>query len=132
MRKRVDNVIDEDDVNWLKAQPTGKHRTWDSAPLKKVLAHIDATPTENSYWRVESKPQGHGWHIDTGSKKHMLWCRYGASVLLSKPDQFTGGTLTYRDRKEDKIYRSAYIHSSDVEHMVTPHEGKRTVLLLFI
>ncbi len=60
MKKQVDNVIDEDDVKWLKEQPTGKHRTWDAAPLKKVLAHIDASPTENSYWRVESKPQGHG------------------------------------------------------------------------
>ena len=90
-----------------------------------------------SYYRTESKPEGHGWHIDTGNKGHMKWCEVGVSLLLQDGD--TGGELQYKESEnsesiskvEKKVY-TLYAHTSNVYHMVTPHTGKRIALLMFI
>jgi len=61
----------------------------------------------------------------------MPWCRWSASVLLSPPDKFTGGVFEFRDASYQN-YLDALIFSSDEEHRVTPHEGARKVLLIFL
>jgi len=92
-----------------------------------------AVITPESYARVECKSDGHDWHFDTGDSNHMPWCRWSASVLLSPPDTFSGGIFWFRnpDQFADN-YLSALIYSSDQEHRVTPHDGERKVLLIFL
>ena len=92
-----------------------------------------AVITPESYARVECKSDGHDWHVDTGDSKHLPWCRWSASVLLTPPDTFSGGVFWFRnpDQFVDN-YLSALIYSSDQEHRVTPHEGERKVLLIFL
>ena len=92
-----------------------------------------AVITPESYARVESKSDGHPWHFDTGDSNHMPWCRWAGSVLLSPPDRFTGGMFQFRNPDADhKEYLGALIYSSDQEHRVTPHDGERKVLLIFL
>ena len=88
-------------------------------------------PHKEAYARVEHRTSGHGWHKDTGSSKHMMWCSFGCSILLSNPSEFDGGEFHYRDGKSDQEVRSLVMHSSDVEHLITKHSGKRIVLLFF-
>jgi hypothetical protein len=92
-----------------------------------------AVVTPESYAAVECKSDGHAWHVDTGDSNHMPWCQWSASVLLSPPDRFTGGMFQFRNPDADhKEYLGAMIYSSDQEHRVTPHEGVRKVLLVFL
>jgi hypothetical protein len=136
MKTSIPDVLTSEEAETLTSR-IGKFGNTDFTPIRKVLdsikdAGIDFTLHHKSYWRVESRAAGHGWHVDTGNKNHMAWCTYGGSVLLTDPKDFTGGVLTYKDGVAPKEKLRLYIHSSDVEHMVTPHEGKRIVLLLFI
>ena len=96
-----------------------------------ILKNTDAAITDQSYCRVERNAAGHPWHYDTGDMDHMLWCRWSASVLLSPPENFTGGVFEFRDASYQN-YLDALIFSSDEEHRVTPHEGARAVLLIFL
>ena len=97
--------------------------------------HFDFVIKPESYWRIEQKPTGHDWHIDTGDMDHMLWCQVGCSILLTSNTQFNGGETFYNKEEPIKVERDLYdiaAHSSDEWHMVTPHSGTRVVLLLFI
>ena len=100
-----------------------------------------------SYWRVETRPKGHKWHFDgcklvSGEFKdnHMAWCQVGTTVLLSDPDEFTGGRLFFEIDGEPTEVKDHYLNgvcytagkfNNPVRHMVEPHKGKRTVLLMF-
>lgn len=91
----------------------------------------DASIEPPAYCRVEAKPDGHDWHVDTGDRGHMPWCHYSGSVLLT--DGFTGGAFEFRDPSERyRHHLSLLAYSSDNWHRVAPHEGERRVLLIFM
>ena len=84
---------------------------------------------EPSKIRIERSPNGHPWHVDTGSSNHMLWCAYGASILLTDDDR--AGYLEYRDGTKilpKEHYCSMTLHSSDVEHRVEQNSSRVTLL----
>lgn len=97
--------------------------------------HYDFVIKPESYWRIEHKPKGHEWHIDTGTNNHMMWCQVGCSILLTSNNEFSGGETLYNKEEPIKVERDLYdiaSHSSDEWHKVESHDGKRVVLLLFI
>jgi len=103
--------------------------------LDILKEHFDFVVKPESYWRIEHKPKGHEWHVDTGSNNHMLWCQVGCSILLTSNEEFSGGETFYNKEEPIKVERDLYdiaAHSSDEWHMVTQHDGNRVVLLLFI
>ena len=72
-----------------------------------------------------NRSNGHPWHVDTGSSNHMLWCAYGASILLTDDDR--AGYLEYRDGTKilpKEHYCSMALHSSDVEHRVEQNSSR--------
>ena len=100
-----------------------------------------------SYWRIETRPKGHEWHFD-GCKlangelvdNHMAWCQYGTTVCLSSPYEYTDGKIFFEiDGKPQEVkdhYLNGVIYTAGkfnnpVKHMVEPHQGNRTVLLMF-
>jgi len=102
---------------------------------------------KESYIRIETRGNGHRWHNDKGgysaddTNTHMSWCQLGVSILLSDESEFTGGDTYYADMdfsheenkiKSDRRQYDMCVHTSNVWHMVEPHEGSRTVLLMFI
>jgi hypothetical protein len=105
--------------------------------INTISKDFDFEVKSKSYWSIEHRPRGHGWHLDTGSNNHMLWCQIGVSILLQDGK---GGGDTYYGTCEDDINaiksdRKLYdlvVHTSDEWHMVTPHEGNRFVFLMFI
>mgnify|MGYP003659859060 CR=1 FL=1 len=111
----------------------------DIEPIERVVATmVDLYPaagvTAQSYAVIEGKPDGHPWHVDTGDTNHMLWCALSASVLLTRPEDFTGGTFEF-DEPFDQVasrHRYATIYTSDQVHRVLPHTGNRRVLLIFL
>jgi len=105
--------------------------------INKLKEKIDFDVKEQSYWRIETMPNGHGWHIDTGDNNQMTWCQVGVSILLN--GSFTGGETYYADdagitnvTKQERKIGDLCAHTSDEWHTVTPHKGKRTVFLMFI
>ena len=101
--------------------------------VRRVVACMAGGIVDQSYARVENKADGHDWHYDTGDGDHMLWCRWSASVLLSPPDDFSGGNFEIAEpRQSFKHYLDALIYPSSVLHRVTPHTGTRRVLLVFL
>ena len=112
-----------------------------------VSERVPIKATGKSYWRVESKGDGHDWHYDgcdlDFGPNHMAWCQYSAVVLLSDPSTFTGGHFEYHDSEEqvvslkEELFKNMAIYSSGatndpVLHRATPHgEGERFVLLMF-
>jgi hypothetical protein len=105
--------------------------------INKLREDFDFEIKDDSYYRVESKFDGHQWHKDTGSSDQMAWCQVGVSILLQ--DGKSGGETFYGKEKDDKnpikSDRKLYdlvAHTSDEWHMVTKHEGKRIVFLMFI
>jgi hypothetical protein len=88
-----------------------------------------------SYVRVEQKPGGHPWHLDTGTKNHMSWCKYTARVLLTPEDSFEGGGFYFRDDPNNALfgYRDLILFDQipPNEHFVASHSGDRRVLLMF-
>jgi len=121
-------TADEADSLWCGRLPL-------THPLVERVAALmtSAAIVPQAYARVEDNRDGHPWHFDTGDSGHMPWCRWSASVLLSPPDTFYGGVFQFRhpDQFADN-YLGALIYSSDEEHRVTPHEGVRKVLLIFL
>ena len=102
--------------------------------VDRTLYHINWKSP--SIIRVEQKPNGHPWHVDTGgdygSEGHMMWCDYGCSILLNDKD--TSGFLEYRDGTKilpKEHYCSLAMHSSDVEHRAYT-DGTRETLLCFV
>ena len=93
---------------------------------------VSVTPHDQAYVRLSHKPEGHKWHKDTGTKNHMPWCSYGGSILLSRDYEFVGGGFHYREGEIEQPHLSLTYHTSDVEHMVQPHQGIRMVFLMFI
>jgi hypothetical protein len=100
-----------------------------------------------SYWRIETRPKGHPWHFD-GCKvingrfvdNHMAWCEYGTTALLTPPENFTGGNIYFEVDGEPQKVKDHYLNgviytagklNNPVRHMVEPHKGNRTVLLMF-
>jgi len=103
--------------------------------LDRLRSQINFTINEKSYCKVETMNRGHKWHKDTGNKNHMMWCTIGGTMLLT--GQHTGGHLVYATNRGQKRIKhrelyDLYVHSSDVEHMITPSTGNRRVFLLFI
>ena len=98
--------------------------------VTKVRQHVRVGTQHPAYCLVEAKPDGHGWHTDTGNKDHMQWCGYAVSILLTPPSLFTGGA--YRTREQSyHHYCDALLVRSDIEHSVEPSVGDRRVLLMF-
>jgi len=105
--------------------------------LELIKNDFNVNISPQSYYRVEQKSNGHKWHIDTGTSKHMMWCKVGISILLQ--DGTSGGETFYADNEKEtnktKSKRELYdlvAHTSDEWHMVTPHTGNRIVFLMFI
>ena len=105
--------------------------------LNKLKEDFEFKVKGNSYYVVERRPSGHGWHKDTGTGNHMPWCQVGVSILLKDGD--SGGETYYADDDKEtnkiKSNRKLYdlvAHTSDEWHMVTPHTGERVVFLMFI
>ena len=86
-----------------------------------------------SYMKVERNGT-HDWHVDTGgtlgSDGHMPWCAFGCSLLLRAGPSV--GSLEYRDGTNIARPFDLAIHSSDVEHRVSPYTGERIVWLAFL
>lgn len=95
----------------------------------RLVADVDLRG--ESYCRVEERKEGHPWHFDTGSKEHMPWCRWTASVLLTPPGKFTGGGFYFRDCGPIYHHLDLLLFSGD-EHMVKRNSGGRRVLLMFM
>lgn len=135
--------------------PNTSNTIWDRPEINELAEKIfHLSPSKEkpllaqpSYWRVEQNwDQGHKWHYD-GCKKegdalvknHMSWCGYSASILLTDPSTFTGGTFKFDNPPEshrEDHYLSAVFYSSGAHnepqlHMVEPYSGNRTVLLFF-
>src|SRR5262245_19388346 len=72
----------------------------------------------------EQRPAGHDWHCDNcrpvgkeylpknfiekydeikWEDNHMAWCAYSASMLITPPEEFTGGHLQFFDPKTKEI-----------------------------
>lgn len=105
--------------------------------VEQLSQDFEFTVKEQSYFRVEKMPKGHQWHTDTGDIGQMKWCELGCSVLLT--DTFTGGKTRYATDEtlqhtevSDRRLCDLAAHTSDVWHMVEPHQGNRIVLLIFI
>tara|TARA_Y100000004_G_scaffold153273_1_gene176878 strand:+ start:181 stop:612 length:432 start_codon:yes stop_codon:yes gene_type:complete len=105
--------------------------------INKLKEDFSFKIKDESYWRVEHRTKGHRWHKDTGSTNKMMWCQVGVSLILK--DGNSGGETYYGKEENDKnpiksdrkIY-DLVAHTSDEWHMVTPHQGKRIVFLMFI
>ena len=137
MFRRIPNVLTEDHARLL-ASTVGPRDLFEPAirPLiTSVLSVVSVGLNYPAYCVVEQKPEGHGWHTDRGNNGHMPWCRYSASVLLTDPSSFTGGLfhtgLPGVEHATYHHYLDMLIYSSNVVHMVDPHEGDRRALLMF-
>tara|TARA_R100001369_G_C3305005_1_gene166356 strand:+ start:341 stop:775 length:435 start_codon:yes stop_codon:yes gene_type:complete len=90
---------------------------------------------ESSYARVEQRTEGHPWHQDTGTKGHMGWCKYSASVLLVPPNRFTGGGFYFRDQPNNPVFHfcDLLVYSSGPNnvHSVSRNSGERVSLIMF-
>ena len=87
---------------------------------------------EPSKISIERRSNGHPWHVDTGSSNHMLWCAYGASILLTDDDR--AGYLEYRDGTKilpKEHYCSMALHTSDIEHRVEENSSRVVILFFF-
>ena len=135
MRLKINNVISPTTANRI-ASKLGPREFWgyDIADISHTIQSLVPVDFSHpSYCCVESKPDGHGWHCDTGNMNHMKWCGYSASVLLTPPSSFGGGQFYFRsDHRSLVHYLDLLIFSSDEEHCVRPHTGDRRVLLMFI
>jgi hypothetical protein len=70
----------------------------------------------------------------------MAWCQYGTTVCLSSPYEYTGGRILFEIDGEPQEVKDHYLNgviytagkfNNPVRHMVEPHQGNRTVLLMF-
>ena len=126
------NYLFKDNNNWIVdrilniIEPNSKHKF-----------KVDS---KYSFFRIEQKATGHDPHYDTGSKKHMEWCGYSASILLSNPDLIqSGGIVHFKNKiiRPEQHYLTCVNYRSNQKenlnkHYITSHRGKRIVLLLFV
>jgi hypothetical protein len=134
----VSNAITVDEAADLAA--TVQYKNFSHRVIDRLVGHIrevysDVSTGDPAYCRVEQKSIGHPWHIDTGNKGHMAWCRVSARVLLSDPARdFTGGGFYFRDDPDTPIfgYRDLQFFRADRAHSVASHNGDRRVLLMFL
>jgi predicted 2-oxoglutarate/Fe(II)-dependent dioxygenase YbiX len=135
-RTYVKDIITPEEAAQL-AQCNGKV-PFNLFALRKVVGCMQtlypATVTSDSYARVERNVTGHDWHVDTGDSDHMPWCAVSASVLVSRPEEFTGGAFEFDEPFEEHAahYCDGIIYTSDQVHRVLPHTGNRKVLLVFL
>jgi hypothetical protein len=143
MRLIEPDFLDQEEIAYLLKTPRGLHKLKSSSNpvvdkvVERLRRHFNFEINSNSYWRIEEKPDGHEWHKDTGSNDHMLWCQVGVSIVLT--NNFTGGETFYADDagetnvvKQNRKIGDLCAHTSTEWHMVTPHQGRRTVFLMFI
>ena len=151
---QIFNIITEDEASELQTYKLSKRSSDFSNPLINKVAnkYMEVLNTKfelqhPSYWVVESKAIGHDWHYD-GCKEvdgklvdnHMCWCKYGSSILISNPEDFTGGELWFKEgdymEKVENHYLSGAIYPAGKDmkpslHLASGHQGKRKVLLMF-
>ena len=84
-----------------------------------------------AYCRVEADRKGKPWHVDTGTKGHMPWCCYSASVLITNPSTFHGGEFHFEGEPGILHYRTLVAFSTEHRHKVSANDGNRKVLLMF-
>ena len=141
MRTLIKNAINKEDREFLPQVTDGftPLLSETNPTILKIIdilkEHFDFVIKPESYWRIEHNPNGHIWHVDTGTSNHMSWCQVGCSILLTSNKEFNGGETFYNKEEPIKAERDIYdiaAHASDEWHMVTPHTGNRVVLLLFI
>ena len=146
MRKIYRNFINQEDVDNENLLGIGQGmfhvlKSPENCLAYKVIDAIkedfDFTVKKESYWRVESRHDGHQWHRDTGSSDHMMWCDVGISIILK--NSANGGDTYYGDDiegtnavKADRNQFDLIAHTSDEWHMVTKNDGKRGGFLMFI
>ena len=135
MRAFIPNIIKESEI------PVKLTRqSWDSPVVNKIVdkcSHLFDKPVKRdapSYMRLESRTTEHPWHVDTGTKNHMMWCIYGISVLVGKPKK--GGLFKYKDpdkeyAPEDR-YLGAAVHTSDEWHMRESSGPGHKAILIFL
>lgn len=102
--------------------------------VEVIQKDFNAPLHKESYYRLSKTPtNGHPWHVDTGDRGQMPWCKVGASLLLN---ECGGGETYYKIENETKqLKRNKHdlvAHTSNVLHKVSPPNGKRLTLLLFI
>lgn len=142
MRKVYENFLNKEDISFLLNNKERKKLKEEKPEIiNRIINHIskdfDFEIKNESYYVVETRKIGHKWHKDTGSNNHMPWCQVGLSVLLTS--SFTGGLMYYADDDSGKnktlVKRKVgdlCVHDSSEWHMVEPHKGTRSVLLIFI
>ncbi len=150
MRVYVPDVITESEADYLRANlPHTRLVTdrWNDPVLTKITDKIKENApidTDGSYFIIEIRGEGHPPHYD-GCKEdltpnHMAWCAYSASVLLTDPSTFEGGTFRFYDPDESRregLHLSLTLYSSGAHndpqlHSADPHtKGNRTILLMF-
>lgn len=96
------------------------------------VAAVESDPP--AYARVEARSEGHPWHVDTGTKGHMGWCRMSGSIVLTPPESFSGGGFYFSDSTEPIVHYRDFIvyddHPSN-RHCVTRSRGDRRALIMF-
>lgn len=102
--------------------------------IKKNVPEIRLN--EPAYWQIEKTKLGHIVHNDKGDTEHMTWCTYGASCLLSPPEEYEGGEFFYvkpdAQVRAEEHYLSVVVHDSEQLHKVSSiKKGDRYVLLMF-
>lgn len=141
MRVLIKNAINKEDHDALPKDETsyvlisGETNPTILKIIDTLKEHFDFTIKPQSYWRIEHNPNGHDWHVDTGTGNHMPWCQVGCSILLTSNNEFSGGETLYNKEEPIKTERDIYdivAHTSDEWHKVEPHTRNRVVLLLFI
>jgi hypothetical protein len=153
---QIENILSEAEAKELQQLKTVNKRSHDfkSNPIIKKIADTYKVCTfqplqfaEPSYWVIETKAAGHDWHYDGCVEEngilldnHMSWCRYGSSILISDPEDFTGGDLYFKagdtEVKVEDHYLKGCIYGAAADnhpvlHKATTHKGKRKVLLMF-
>jgi len=130
----VKNVLTKQEAEQLGENV--RHRDFNEVVIdrcvKEIKKLVEVNTDTPAYCLVEARPRGHVWHTDIGTSNHMTWCKYSASILLTKPEEFSGGYFkTKKNTYKKDHYLNMLLYSSDVEHCVEPSEGNRKTLLMF-
>tara|TARA_R100000426_G_scaffold20236_3_gene17456 strand:- start:5243 stop:5713 length:471 start_codon:yes stop_codon:yes gene_type:complete len=146
------NVIDHDLRQEIMKLKAGLNRSaWENLPMPQIVdmvrEHAPVTTKGKSYWNLECRGKGHGWHYDgckpDMSPNHMSWCSWSAVSLISDPSTFEGGYFEYDEgdgqiqKLKEELYGSLLIypsgaHNNPLWHQATAHTGAdRWVLLMF-
>tara|TARA_R110002012_G_scaffold284590_1_gene475437 strand:- start:156 stop:620 length:465 start_codon:yes stop_codon:yes gene_type:complete len=154
MRQLYKNFITKEDVEKLLKNVSKSHmsvknafnnssdKTFVEFFINKIIKHLKKDfkfkIKKQSYFHIEeTRPTGHGWHVDTGTSNHMAWCEIGLSIILKEGEG--GGETYYADNQnginKTKSTRKIYdliAHTSDQWHMVEPSLNGRFVFLMFV